>query len=151
MAAKGDGRSSDRRHGLGQSIVEMALILPIFLLLCLGILDLGRAFYSYERIQNAAREGAAWLATTKSTAGVPNRVASEGMICADGSGVQVASAAISSGEAIVNVTCAFDLVTPFMGAVLSQTAPCRTFVGVRLCQPNQRLILAGRAQMPVIG
>lgn len=55
-------RRTERPRALGQSIVELGLILPVFLVVCLGILDLGRAFYSYERIQNAAREGAAWLA-----------------------------------------------------------------------------------------
>jgi TadE-like protein len=154
MCGKEGGRATSRRHGRGQSIVEMALITPIFILICVGILDFGRAFYSYERIQNAAREGAAWLASTRSTAGVPNRVASEGVTCANGS-VQVDTGAraprIVNGEAIVDVTCAFDLITPFMGAALGQAEPCRVWMGIRLCQPNQRIILKGHAQMPVIG
>lgn len=41
----------------GQSLVEFALILPIFLLLLFGIIDLGRGVYAYNTIQNAAREG----------------------------------------------------------------------------------------------
>jgi hypothetical protein len=42
----------------GQSLVEMALILPILLLLVVGIVDLGRAFNNHVIITNAAREGA---------------------------------------------------------------------------------------------
>lgn len=48
-----------RRHGgreEGQTLVEFALILPIFILVLMGILDLGRAIYAYNTINNAARE-----------------------------------------------------------------------------------------------
>ena len=47
-----------RRRGRGQSLVEFALILPIFLLFIFGILDLGRAVYAYHTLNNAAREAA---------------------------------------------------------------------------------------------
>jgi len=46
----------------GQSIVEFALILPIVLLLIMGVLDLGRAFFMKIALVNAAREGASYLA-----------------------------------------------------------------------------------------
>jgi Flp pilus assembly protein TadG len=42
----------------GQSLVEFAMILPIFLLLAVVIFDLGRGVYYYSAIHNAAREGA---------------------------------------------------------------------------------------------
>lgn len=45
-------------HGHGQSMVEFALILPLFVLFIVGIFELGRAFFSYIAITNAAREGA---------------------------------------------------------------------------------------------
>jgi len=41
----------------GQSLVEFALVLPIFLLLIFGLIDLGRGVFAYNAIQNAAREG----------------------------------------------------------------------------------------------
>ena len=41
---------------LGQSLVEFALILPIFVLLLVGIFDLGRAVYATSTLNNAARE-----------------------------------------------------------------------------------------------
>lgn len=46
-----------RRHG-GQSMVEFAVLAPIFFLLLLGTIDLGRAVYIYNSISDAAREGA---------------------------------------------------------------------------------------------
>ena len=42
----------------GQALVELALILPVFLLLFASALDLGRLFYSQITIANAAKEGA---------------------------------------------------------------------------------------------
>jgi Flp pilus assembly protein TadG len=46
------------KHKKGQSMVEFALLLPLFVLLIIGIFDLGRAFFSFIAIMNAAREGA---------------------------------------------------------------------------------------------
>src|SRR5690348_2791560 len=47
-----------RRGSRGQTLVEFALILPIFILLLLGILDLGRAVFNSSTMNNAAREAA---------------------------------------------------------------------------------------------
>jgi Flp pilus assembly protein TadG len=45
------------RNG-GQSLVEFALVLPLFLLLFFAIVDMGRAVFVYNSVTNAAREGA---------------------------------------------------------------------------------------------
>lgn len=42
----------------GQSLVEMALMMPLIALLLVGTVDLGRAFFYYVRLTNAVREGA---------------------------------------------------------------------------------------------
>jgi Flp pilus assembly protein TadG len=42
----------------GQGLVEMALVLPIFLLVLFGIFDVGRAVYVNSTLSQAAREGA---------------------------------------------------------------------------------------------
>ena len=42
----------------GQALVEFALAIPLFLLLLVGIFDLGRAVFAYNTLTNAAREGA---------------------------------------------------------------------------------------------
>jgi len=46
------------RPGRGQALVEFALIIPIFLVIMVGIFDLGRAVFAYNTLTNAAREGA---------------------------------------------------------------------------------------------
>ena len=45
----------------GQGMVEFALVLPILLLLVVGALDFGRAFYIKVGLENAAREGAYYM------------------------------------------------------------------------------------------
>ncbi len=46
----------------GQSMVEMALMMVILLTILSAVLDLGRGFFSFIAIQNAAGEGALYAA-----------------------------------------------------------------------------------------
>jgi Flp pilus assembly protein TadG len=57
-------RTHLRQRTLGQSLVEFALILPIFLVFLAAALDLGRVFYANITLNNAAREGAFQAAKT---------------------------------------------------------------------------------------
>lgn len=52
----------NENKGKGQALVELALILPLLLLLIMGALDLARAYYTKTTLTNAAREGAYYLA-----------------------------------------------------------------------------------------
>ena len=42
----------------GAALVETAFVLPIMLLVCVGILEFGRAYQTWQVVTNAAREGA---------------------------------------------------------------------------------------------
>jgi Flp pilus assembly protein TadG len=46
-----------KKYSRGQSLVEFALLLPVFVLFIVVVFDLGRAIYYYSAIYNAAREG----------------------------------------------------------------------------------------------
>lgn len=46
------------RSERGQSLVELAITLPILILLLLGTLDFGMAIFSYSMLRDAAQEGA---------------------------------------------------------------------------------------------
>jgi Flp pilus assembly protein TadG len=49
-------RRFNRGDQRGQTLVEFALILPVFILLLVGIFDFGRAIYANNTISNASRE-----------------------------------------------------------------------------------------------
>ena len=53
-----------RRMPRGQSLVELAIVLPVLLLLVGGAVDLGRLFSAQVAISNAAKEGAFFGATS---------------------------------------------------------------------------------------
>lgn len=83
----------------GSSLVEFAMVLPILLLLVLGAIDFGRAYYLSIEVANAARAGAQYgVLNSSDTAGmqtaaesdapdVPNMTATPqvGCECLDGS------------------------------------------------------------------
>jgi len=46
------------RSERGQSLVELAVTLPILILLLLGTIDFGMAIFSYSMLRDAAQEGA---------------------------------------------------------------------------------------------
>jgi Flp pilus assembly protein TadG len=63
------GRRASRSRG--QAIVELALILPVFLILLASALDLGRVFYAQISVNDASRE-AALEAPRNPTSFIPN-------------------------------------------------------------------------------
>ncbi len=67
------------RSEKGQGMVELALMLPVMLLLILGVIDLGMGFRTYIGLNNAAREGARWVSQSTRTDpnGALNRIAAE--------------------------------------------------------------------------
>ena len=74
----GSARDDGKRRG--QSLVELAISLPLLLLLMLGTIDLGRMFFDYIQLRNAAREGAAYGARAPAdAAGIEQRVRNHGI------------------------------------------------------------------------
>jgi Flp pilus assembly protein TadG len=49
-----------RRKGSGQAMVELAIALPVLLLLAVGVIEMGRYMYIGILVGNAARAGAAY-------------------------------------------------------------------------------------------
>lgn len=73
-------RAAAGEKSRGQSLVELAISLPLLLLIMLGTIDLGRVFFDYIQLRNAVREGAAYAARnpTDST-GAKQRVTDHGV------------------------------------------------------------------------
>lgn len=68
-----------RHHpGLGQTLVEFALVIPLFLVLLLGLIDLARFVYLNNTLAQVAREGArlasvqaAWIGYSGASCSIP--------------------------------------------------------------------------------
>ena len=58
----------DLRLDKGQAFVELALVLPIFILLLVGAAEVGRLAYASIEVNNAARAGVAYAAQNHTTA-----------------------------------------------------------------------------------
>lgn len=55
----------------GQTLTEMALVLPLFLMMLMGIIILGTGIFYHQQLTNAAREGARFAALHSATAQCP--------------------------------------------------------------------------------
>ena len=103
-------RASER----GTALIEFALVLPLLLVLTLAVVDLSRAFYAKNVIEQAAREGVRLLAVTSSadSALVRSRV----LEVAKFGGVTVSGLTISGPDAarqvLVDVQCQFSWLMP---------------------------------------
>jgi TadE-like protein len=60
---------NDKRRG--QAMVELALVLPLFTMLLVGIITLGIGAFYQQQVTNAAREGARFAAIHSATARCP--------------------------------------------------------------------------------
>lgn len=49
-----------RRHEVGQGLVEFSISIVFMMILLVGVLDVGRAFFTYLSMMDAAQEGAAY-------------------------------------------------------------------------------------------
>lgn len=58
MSAKISPKEKSKKGERGQSLVELAISLPIILLLMIGTIDFGLAIYAYLTVRDAAQEGA---------------------------------------------------------------------------------------------
>jgi TadE-like protein len=71
-----------RHRGQGQSLVEFALVLPLFMLAFFGVIDGARLVYTNSQLSQAAREGARVAAVEASSIGStdPSCVSTESQI-----------------------------------------------------------------------
>ncbi len=130
------------RSQQGQSLTEMAVGLSMMLILLAGVLDLGRAYYTYLSLRNAAAEGAAYGSIQPTdTAGIQTRVRNEsplGMV--EWSGATITTTTIGSacrgGGIKVTVQVNYTLLTPFIGAIVgSQSLPLQAEVTNTILSP----------------
>jgi Flp pilus assembly protein TadG len=148
-----------RDRSRGQSLVEFSLVLIPFLLLLLGIFDLGRGIFTYNGVAQASRELARVTAvhtcdTTKATCtlgtspetasvrttqnglvpGLGGAGASVAYACTTINDTTVSSVKCESNESTrfvkVTVSVPFQVITPFLSMVAPSTLSSTTHVEI---------------------
>ena len=112
-----------RGRSAGQSLVEMALILPTITLILMGVIDLGRVFYTYEALANAAREGARYCALHPGdTSGTKSQIAGEldTLVVADTSSTQCPDTA-KGNPVTVSIQATFTPITPLIRTITGES------------------------------
>lgn len=103
----------------GQSAVELALVLPIFLWILLGVVDFGRAYSFSVAATNAAREGARYWASNPAatSTAVKTRVQNEAapQVTIDAARITLTTPSVE--EVRVQVQYAFEPLTPLIGTL----------------------------------
>jgi PKD repeat protein len=137
---------NSRQKSRGQSLVEFALVLPVFLVFLAAALDLGRVYYANISLNNAAREGAFEAAKHPASFGAgqtcdasdPGRIVCRVQLESRSSAIAVADGDISAtcsnscnaayGSTVtVKVKGSFQLVTPILSAIFGgQSVPLRS-------------------------
>ncbi len=94
----------------GQSLVELGLLIPFFVLLLLGVIEIGRYAYIAILVGNAARAGAAYGAQSSATVG-------------DTAGITTAAKNdfLTNGQSTLNVTSSYTCGCDSAGAVTTYT------------------------------
>jgi hypothetical protein len=98
----------------GQSLVEFALVLPIFLLVLFTIVDFGMGFHAWITVTNSAREGARLGSVRAPAADIEQRVRETAeSLDQDDLVVTVTNAEGQPGESVVvDVSYGYSLITP---------------------------------------
>jgi hypothetical protein len=112
-----------RRRQRGQGLVELAIIFPVLLVVLLGILDVGRLYWTLVTIHDAAAEGVAYAADfPERTARIQERAAeaSDALTAIDPALVLVEYPdPPSSGDPVrVIVQYDFEFITPLLNAIV---------------------------------
>mgnify|MGYP001109119541 CR=1 FL=1 len=75
MISRKNWKENSKSPEKGQSMVELALTITILMILLAGVVDLGRAFFTYMAMRDAAQEGAAYGSINPyDVAGIKSRV-----------------------------------------------------------------------------
>lgn len=131
------------RSERGQSLTELALTSVILLTLMAGVLDIGRAYYTFLALRDAAAEGAAYGSFEPTDhAEIENRVRREspsGMISWDDATItiNVIGQACRGGGIEVTAEIDYTILTPFIGAIAgTQSLPLRASVTNTILAPG---------------
>lgn len=110
------------RSEKGQSLVEFALVLPLFLVLILATIDFGWGLRAYITATNSAREGARIGAVGDTETNIKNKAVSTSSGLLTAANVTVTGAQGDSGTSVtVDVDYDYNFITPLGGILSSLT------------------------------
>jgi len=134
--------ASSRGSQRGQSLVEFALVLPIFLVLALSIIDFGWALRAYLTATNSAREGARLGVIGATADQITTRTieSSSGLLTGSDVDVSFSDPGHQPGTSVtVDVTYQYNYITPLGsliaaigGSALPDPLPITTSATMRL-------------------
>lgn len=104
----------------GEGLVELAVILPVLLLILLAILDLGRAVYAYHVVANCAREGARFGKVSPNNTADIIAVVQNAAVGLDSSDITVTVSHPTANNIRVDVQYTFRLITPLIAGILGR-------------------------------
>ena len=117
-----------RRRDTGAAAVEMALVLPLLLLVICGIIDFGRMFNAQITLTQAAREGARAAAYGQTSAEITPRVTTAGNNMTGLTVDPPTTCPNADGVAKVTAKLTFSFVTPLaIFAGMFGTTPSGTY------------------------
>lgn len=122
-------RAHRARRSTGQGLAEFALALPVLMLVLLFTIDLGRVFLGWVTLNNAARIAANYAASGSPPLTAAQIVQYRAIVAKETAGTNCDPTPIADptypgstgtyvgGQAVVNLTCSYRLLTPFIGAI----------------------------------
>jgi len=110
-------RRKSRGGERGQSLVEFALLVPIFLLLVFAIVDFGMGFHAWITVTNSAREGARLGAVGATQDQIVQRVrdTADSLDQAQLTVTVTNAQGQPGGSVVVDVDYTYTLITPLAG------------------------------------
>ncbi|MGI6488868.1 MAG: pilus assembly protein [Syntrophomonadaceae bacterium] len=120
----------------GQALVELALVLPILLLLLMGIIEFGRIFFSYLTITELAREGARYGVVGHSDAQIISHIENHSTVLdALDMGIDISPPDLvrQRGDGLtITVNYSVDLIVPFPEGVVPDPVPLMASCTMRM-------------------
>jgi Flp pilus assembly protein TadG len=134
-----------RRRPLGQSLVELAIVLPLLMLLLVVTIDFGRVFLGWIELNNVAREAANFAAQNPTAWNTVNPDASaqaryQSLVTSDAASINCTlptpnpaptpsfvngpNGANGVGQPVrVSLTCSFHIITPIVSSIIANPLP----------------------------
>lgn len=124
------------KNRCGQALVELALTLPLIIMLVMGTIEFGRMFHSYLVITNASREGARVAITGVDNTTINSRIdvvtasldnTKEIIISPDDKGLRLSTIPVT-----VTINYNHNIITPFVDSLLPNPIKLTSSTSMRM-------------------